>query len=638
MPQRPASEIIVYVNGAADPLYRCLHAVWSAGGKKLDHATLFFDLPKANENLNNFRLGEAPVEVEIQVIPWTGTGNSAPYVIHWGKTSISTARLDDESEKLLITSRTEPFHFGGILTGMYCYDPLSTSVQLVQDDLVFNPEVDGRALPNCGDVTRPIFGVDNFVFLDPESARTGNAKALSGVPIYWNLASIAFHLCWLLNPFETNFANPALFDLETLLGTDPDLVFDLKLRRGLSLPEALDHLLEPFGFGWFVSYLGIGQRAIALFERGTGLQVQVAQGLVLASENDAAALEVEYNVGNTRNWIEVQGDHVYIESTFVLSRGWPSSEDILNPTTDLAKDSDNYQNNPSYQRAWRDWVLNEAGDYTLTRPEILTAFDLTPIYAAATGDINNTVVPKRRKFFPTITQGADLAPIGEVHGTVVEYSLDSGETWQPVDRLTDSTVHLLERECGVRFDGQHIPIEIYYAGSKAQVRITASIKFDQRITADFFDTAGGPQTDLAPILVDAHEKFHFKQVAPSISAGLVGSKFYPQIVSGVLTADQADDRPGLADFCQELLAAWNMADVSAQIEIQGLDNLSFTYALSDVVTGVNGRNIDFNAMSVVSTLKRYPQIASIEFFCQGDEQKRILHLETYRDESSATLG
>lgn len=625
MPQRPAAEILVFVNGAPDLRYKCLTAHWSAGGARLDHATLFYDFSVDNENLVGFRVGQPPLEIEIAVLPFSGSTAGKPYVIHWGKTSITALRLGDDEQKKLLTSRAEPFHFGGVLSGMYAYDPLSGKVRSVQDDLVFNPKIDGRALPNCAPDLYQVTGPATYVFLDPESARTPAAQALSGEPVFWTLASAVHHLCWVLNASEQHFENPDIFTLEADLGTDPDLVVDLTIKRGLSLPEALDRLLEPFGFGWHVRYFGIGSRSIAIFQRGVGQPVGVSQQNPDITKNDAADLSVDYNVGNTRNFVEVQGDHVYIESTWELSRAWPENQDTLNTNFDLAKDSDNYQNNPSYQRVWRDWVLNEAGDYTGSRPEITAAKDLTPVYAAATGDALGRVIPKRRKFLPCITQGADLAPVGEIHGTVVEWY--DGTDWKLVDRLSDSTCHVLERECGVRFDGQHVPIELYNAGASAKVRITATIKFDQRITADIVNDATSPQSDFAPILVDAAEKFHFKQVGSD-------SEYYSDVIAGISKADQADDRQALADFAQELHDAWDMADVSSEIEIQGLDAIGPLYQLSQVVTGVlQPLEIDFNAKSAAATDFKYPQITAIEFFCEGEEQKRILHLETYRDES-----
>lgn len=637
MPHRNASAINVLINGVADPLYKCLSVRRGTGGKRLDRAELFYDLAAAgNTYLFDFHAIENPPVVSVELLP---AGGGTPQTIHWGKLSIESLRLSHDEQKLLFTSRTEPFHFGGVLRGQLQWDPVSDEIVQTGVDLVFNPEIDDVVLPNMSqsqtfawseDPFSPGVAVVTNVFLDPESVRTPAAISLqNGVgTISWNLTAAARYLLTSLNPRELFFANPDVLDIEAVLGTDPDLITNLKIKRGLYLTEALDLLLEPFGYSWRVTYPG---NTIEFFERGVGAPVSVTLDVnALSPATNAAETAVEFNLGNVRNYVYAEGDFVSIEATWVLDRAWPDvlagvNYDELDPTTDLSKDCDNYNDpsKPLYKRVWRDWVLDTDGSYFGIRPENVGPVDLSDLLSLATA-ITDRVVPKRRRFHPCLTLGPDGAPIGQLNGVVVEWSDDAGVTWYPLDRLQVSTCHVMQRECGVRFDGQHVPAELYRAGDDAQVRVTATIRFDSRVGAIALNSASSPLQEPAYEYIDGTEKFHLRVVSSE-------SQYAGQVAAGELTAAVADDRVALADFCQQIHDAWDMADVSGEFVIEGLDRQ--IYDTTNVVTQINGRNISLAASGINAAAARYPQIVGIEYHCQGREQKRVLLLETYREEA-----
>ncbi|HEY5311888.1 MAG TPA: hypothetical protein VIK18_05190, partial [Pirellulales bacterium] len=340
------------------------------------------------------------------------------------------------------------------------------------------------------------------VMLDPESCRTPAALAVQGdEPVFWTLQSAAAYLCWALNGEQLYVLNPVGY------GLLPDWPLqNFTLERGKFLCDYLDELLPRFGLTWGLD-LSSGAPMIAFVVRGLGNLNSVylgPPGALYAGDN-AIETDVDYDVGNTRNQAVVQGDWAYYESTFPLAKGWAEDDDDAAESS-LTRDSDDF-NNPdnNYRDVWRKWVLNEAGDYCGTRPEIDAPYDLAAL-------VGHAAAPRRRQFLPTLTLDNDLAPVGRVNGLDVEYSIDSGTTWLPIDRLEDHTCQILDRECGVLFDGLLPPAELRRAGDKAQVRVTATIRDDQRLGVVIGPDASSPLAAAAPFYLDESQKFHFREV------------------------------------------------------------------------------------------------------------------------------
>lgn len=633
---RSAVVVKVLIDGSPDPSFKALRAWRSTGGRELDRAEIELDLAAADQRLTDWSFYKVNRQVEI-VATIPGLGDR---VLHWGKLSIDGAKIAEGTERVVYTSRAEPYHFGAPIFGQWRFEPVFQQIVPADEDLVFNPQIDGKIWPNMYPELQGLNGKASPVFVDPESLRTVPAQTLFGVEAlvpaalgvgpqgggadFWTLPKAAFYLAAAAN--GSNFSFPTLDELGDVLDPDPDLLRDVRLRRGLYLPQSLEELLEPFGFGFNVKYDAVGQRRLVFFRRGQsaapaavtmGRPALSGPGNAITSADNAPELDLEYNRGNVRNLLLVQGDFRYFEATFELVRAWPAELDGLDPTKDLAKDTDHYQNNPGYQDAWRKWALNESGDYIGLRPEILALTDLTDI----TGD---RLSPKRRRFLPCITQGADLAPIGEIQGCVVEWSPDEGATWLPPEQLDNHTCHLLERECGLRFDAQHVPTQLYDAGAKAKVRITATIRSDRRLAATADQTDASPQTDLAPAVVDAAGRFHYKLVSSQ-------SKFYDQVGADSIPSDSVDDTDAIAAYAQELHDAWDMADISGRIKIEGLDRAQ--YELGDVISKVAGREISLDAAGPIVTEPRFPQVVGIEYALRGGGQFRLLRLETYREKA-----
>lgn len=609
MPSRPATQVTVLVNGAPDPTLRALSVHRGTGGALKDQAVIEVDLSEKGTGgqwIQNVTLN-AMVGAQIQVVAYP---NGAPTLLHSGTAVVPSLAIGD-SERLTFTSRVEPWHFGAVMDGVLCFNPLTGLTQVWPEECVFNAEIDGVALPNQSQLFRQLGQAP--VFLDPESVRTPSAVAVQGdTPVFWTLQTAVAYLCWALNPAQVYIANPTGFGL---LPAWP--LQNFQLPRGKFLCDYLDELLPRFGLTWGLD-LSSGVPTIAFVVRGQGAANAVTlapPGSVysLATGTNAADTKLDYDVGNTRNQAVVYGDWHFFESTFVLSRGWAVGLDGLTESN-LSRDSSNYNNDLSVVRdVWRKWVLNEAGDYVGLRPEILKPFDLGPL-------VGHPVIPRRRQFLPTVTLDDDLAPRGETHGVSVEYSTDLGATWKNVRSLEDRTIVILERECGIRFDGLFPPAELVRAGASAMVRVTATIRDDVRLGTIYGPDGGSPLAQPAPFLIDESEKFHWRDVLPT-------SKYSAEVAAGTLPSAQADDLVALTEYAVWLQQVWDIADAGGQITLEGLD--VGVYQLGDLIATINGRSINLNAQGAAGGGQRYPQVVGLNYDLQA--QRRTLTVETYRD-------
>ncbi|HWB13351.1 MAG TPA: hypothetical protein VG826_29265 [Pirellulales bacterium] len=612
MPTRPATPTIVTVNGAQQPFMRAISVHRATGGAARDEATIEVDLSARGTGqqwIQNFAMnGQTGGDVQVWAYP-----GGTPQLLHAGTLVVPSIKIGENEERFHVTSRVEPWMFGAVMDGVYCWEPLSGQLVTILDECVFNPEIDGQVLPNQSAIGW-LFG-QAPVFLDPESARTAAAVALQGnAPIYWTLGSALAYLCWALNPAQTYLNNPSTLSFDLL---PPWPLQNFQVTRGKFLSDYLDDILPRFGLGWYLD-LSSGTPTIAFFVRGTGVSNSVylgPPGSFYAGDNLVGA-DVHFDVGNVRNQAVVFGDWYYVEASFILYRAWKTGLDNT-AEANLTKGTTAYESNPDYQRAWRDWVGNEAGDYNGLRPEITAPYNLAGLFNAAT-------TPRRRRFLPTITLGSDQAPKGETGGVTVEWSVDSGATWRPLRTLEDPTCVVLEREMGIRFDGLVPPAELRRAGTKARVRVTATVRSDVRLGNVQGPYPTSPLGGIAPFQLDESEKFHWRVVHPT-------SIYYAGVLNGSYPSNRADDTLALAAYTAFLQAVFDIADAQGRVEIEGLDTTGQAgqYDLGQLLASINGRQIDFNAQSFGSGEARFPQIVGITYDCQ--RQRCTLHLETYRD-------
>jgi hypothetical protein len=523
---------------------------------------------------------------------------------------------------------------------------------IVPEDVVFNPDYQGKCVGN-----RSISqSIRDTIFVPPEQLRFSRLQgAVSGAekdkaldPVtadgvkvgFWNLSQAVQILCDLCNRDETNIKNPLPKDLDALLGKTEALLRGHKQPLGKYLPEQLDLLLRPYGFDWNVDYLAPGDRRIRVFARGRGkpglVKLQPSFAPVDMDQSNAEVIDVTADISSRCvNEFRVLGDHLMVEATFELVPAWPKATD---EATDIdlipAGDAEHLEEggtNPKWlaygdentSRTWRDWVLNEAGDYDGERKGIRKAFDLAQIIGPC--------VSRRRKFEPTITLGTDGNPIGSWGGITIEWfdSADGEEgKWKDISTLQDGrTVKILDHECGIRFDGDLPPTDLMVPGidpktemPKNKIRVTASIRADARL--EIFARSPSPlDPQVNTETIDVGSRFKLRVVDFS-------SIYWEKVDEKKLHSSQLDDREDARKLGQQLLANWNQASVNGTLTLTGC---AYRTALGRPIAGIQGRDIDFRTTAAKAAEARYPIVVGQRYDFQSQTVSMVL--DTFRGET-----
>jgi hypothetical protein len=644
--------------------YRVESIKRSAGGQRLDTAEFTYATEKIISDI------KTPVDyrkkVDVIAAPAAKDDEeTAPPadVVFRGEMGVASLTLDDRGQQIAkATARTEQWHFGAPLVGwrFKMVDGDSQTVyRIIEDDVRFNPEIDRRILNNRSNWSIDIdadTGAKWYTWVDPESVRTEGAQTiLDQSAEEWTLAQAVMSLCYLLNPDEEYIKNPDFQALAKVFDAAP-VLRDWTIPRGVYLPEALDKLLVPHGYLWFVRY-SIGknsddedevQRRITVFKRGTGTEKTVllpAEGE--ARENNkanVAAVSCEWNIAEAFNIVQAYGSHLEVEGTFELQRAWAATDDSLtadalakstDPTTDLPSQ---YEKKPD---VWRKWVLNEAGDYTATRSGN-TTFDVNTIYNRPASDENKVAllgtnnISRRRKFYSPLTKRADDGR----RDVLVEYRVpadayaDVGTPaytgyWKDVLSLTNGHYQVLERECGILFTGQKPPEELIALGADARIRITACLRSDQRISYTTPRAPTSPNAEDIKLVVDLSGRFHKRKRvsdSPDFSSRPTYTSRYTDdsLITQPTQADTADDTTALETYAIKLRDQEQSARVSPQVTLEGYHP---EYEIGDIIKEVEGRGLSFNSNAATNETKRYPQITGIEF----TQMTTVLTLQTFDD-------
>jgi hypothetical protein len=659
MLQRQATKTIVRVNGAVREELHPVSLDLSTGGSRLDSVVLEFvkgrEIDIEGEALVDFEHAECEVSVELFN---DGAATGEMQVVHWGMIAAQSVVIDPSGPRRGFISRLEHFHFGSPLRGMRVRatprsvdeDDRSTDEEdqppktiLVREAVVFNPDYQGRCVGNmskAGSIRQTVFvppeqlrisslggavsGAENNLNLEPRTA--------DGLEVgFWTLSKAVQMLCDLCNGDQARVKNPNARDLDALFGRDETELRNHVQPLGKYLPQQLDHLLRPYGFDWNVDYAG-GVRQIRVFARGRGtpgqIKLQGAGEQLDMRKSNAESVDLSADVSSRcLNEITVLGDHEQVEATFELVPAWSKDKDTAD-IDDLMPSSEKWTKSDgvSTSRVWRDWVLNEAGDYNGERDGIRRAYDLAPIIGPCAA--------KRRKFEPTITTDTDGTPFGPQGGVTIEWwDLEGGDdgtgSWRPLSDISAEgrAVKILAHECGIRFDGDVPPSEIMDQGinsdtemPKAKIRVTASIRADRRVEAtQSFPAPLDPEVNSET--VDVGSRFKKRTIRAS-------SIYYPKVVDGQMTSTQLDDTAAAKDLALQLLANWCQASVSGTLTLTGCGYRP-TAALGRPISGITGRNVDFRTTADFGE-KKYPVVVGLRY--DFTNQTLGVTLDTFRGE------
>lgn len=617
---RPAQEWKIYRDGQLDRTLQVLRIDESAGGQRVDTAELMVD-PEVAQKIQDYD-ALAPLGSTIEIV---AAGSNR--VTHFGVITQHFPTFSPSGEVIRYVSRCEHDLFGEPSGGVIMFAPGVPKLRApgwltqpegsfvrVDDPIIFNPEIDGRTVGNMHSAIR--YGRFRIpVFLHPESVRTEAGRTLhKGTAITWPLTSAVYYLCHVLNAGPIRpITNPTLAELGAVFVDSTDLLRNAQVDDGKMLPEVLDELLLPMGYHWKLAKRR-GSRKIEFFRRGSGGSLVYLNHQRFGDVFDPTKTNVEtqgvvFDASRLANTIVGRGSKLQLEITAELVRTWPEaldeySRDQLTEKA-IAEDAGD---TPGLADAYRKWALNEAGDYIGKRPEIKTIFNQTLVNQLRAGNWLRWMVPRRRKLLPTLTQNAaKTEPIGTTDGVEIEYKGADGE-WKPVGGWS---IEFLKAEAGIYIKDEAIPEALLDARSGAAMRITATIETDFRITAKAADVLNSSLPFPAVAMLDLDGEFHWRVISSL-------SKYNGR--AGL----EADDRPYLQRFVDQLLAKWNQVDVAGNVVLEGVDQ--HAYSVGDRVAGVKHRNVSFKAKSSGNA---YPQIVGLTY--DVESQKTIVHLERTRE-------
>lgn len=603
---RAATEPILILNGAVTTKTRVRTIRRSAGGKTMDSCvfegtelgsteSILADLELAQFNAGNFL-----VEVKLR------DRNGAEFLVHRGRVMSTNFEVSSESgETIVVTSRLDEHMFGHPL---FEHDMLFQPERAVPSkarltgDQTFNEIIDGRVIPNK-------YAFDQW-FIHLDSIPVAQLPNLDNPDMeFWSLKEIIHYLCWLLNPDQTYVRNPLFADLVAPDLDDKDVVRNLNVPLGTYLPNALDRVLHPYGYDWAVDYTAAGGPKIRVFAKNTSwdgapidfdLQALGAEFDSTQSEVFAFNLEFDVSQGSHRDTNIIAGKPL-VEGTFKLIPGWDPAYDDLKDS-DL-QDGPAADADPARQDAWRKWVLNENGDYN--------TWDLARGGAGVEHDFNDSIgrpmlIVRRRRFLPCITLNPDMSPAGRHSGGVDVEFRDSSGDWRSITQNSSGNgCSVLRRECGIIINAKNSSTSKAFKGislANLEVRVTAAVELDEH--------------DLIAVFTPASETFlvdkkvlhvnHVKEFPHHIVAQ--ESKYF----GTARESSAADPAVAAVALGTKLNTQYEPATITGTLHIDGLH---VTAEVGKTVTGLNGRNIGFNAHKNVAKMK-FPQIKEVQYDIQ----------------------
>jgi len=574
-----------------DDVY-CLRVVQSASGSRLDFAELVY-------NLDDYLINRSQPENFARMVD-VRFPDAGRTLIHRGDYVRESASVEQSGESLTAQSQLRGYHFGNPVTGYDVYG-VTTFDEFIHSDIVFNPAVDDRTLFNMSSKNRDNNATKGRLFVHPECVSGTVGETWQGqTRAEWTLAAAVRALCWLLNPDEDFILNPDTAIIDVLL-VGPS-VRSVTIPLGTRLPQALDLLMIPLGFNWYLDYsttddLLFGRPTIVIFQIGVGtekeLKFQLPGAVLDPADSNLNQFSTDNNIGDSFNVVTVLGEREEAECTFPLFAGWSSAHDAIS-AADLDKDGAQYD---THETVWRLFIANEAGDID----PAIARLGQTPTPPDLTG-VCQLWVPHRRTLQEPLTYIAGMASaatsLQQRRPHVVEYSIDSGATWQA--SAEGWTIKLCPDQIGILFDMKGIPEELYDAGSAGRLRITGSVFADSRLkhTATRNAWAVNGRTIENVIVKPDKFQYRFRNIAGT----------YQSVLTGM--ADTKDDSTEIQEFAEAIRDQNQYAEIDCEFRLPGWH---LEYEIGDLITKIAGREISLDAAPATAPVNRYVQIIERRF-------------------------
>jgi hypothetical protein len=565
-----------------------------------------------------------------QVEVWAFDDEGKPTnLISWGFICGKPVRIDDSQEIYGFEARIGDEHFEDPLEKYPTWDTTNTEeVELeVMRPLFFNPEIDGLIEPNKSSKTN---AQEWSYVLDPESVRTSTSKTFQEqTASLWKLSEAVLSLCWWLNPSQTWIKNPTLKDVKAAFLVRDDLLKNVYIPIGTTLPDALDILLGPMEYGWCLVHGtdkdGLRETKFRFFQRGQGSgkslfmqrRAEPEQSATVRDIRKTSVLSFDALVSNAglANRVICYGKYKEREGTFTLKPGWLESFDTK-PLSDMKEGATFATDHPEVGRKF---IFDTAGDYIGYRAEMLKPVDLTNLF----GDDKCLVV--RRRFTKCLTEHVD-ADDSESNGFYVEWwnkNVPTSVSWSFKDDPGWTKIRwpfsVLEKEAGIFFTGDTPPPQLwrfFYENkySDFHLRITATLTGDYRVKGEAVRRASSSNKQDVTLALDVSDKFQDSRVDTSEQ---FKSKFRNK------PTDARNDTAAILTYAQQIRNVEDCLRLDTSIPLEGA--LHPEYQIGDVIRTIAGRNVDLQLAD-----GRYPQVVGIIHHFQ--EQQVELLLESFRKE------
>ena len=560
--------------------------IQSAGGQRLDFAGLSWAVLGPLTNRTQPARFARMVEVRLPDLDNTR--------LHLGDYVTETERVDKDGEYLTAESHLRPYHFGTPFYGQRWWDPFLQDENVIPGQLILNPIVDGRVLPNMSDKVRT--DGSSRLWIHPEAAITEAAENFSGqVAESWTLREVVLAVCEECNTAETFISNPDSTELDKL--ADAPVIEDVHLQHGLYLPFYLDRLLHPLNFNWKINYT-TAKPSIAIFEKGVGTEKQLrfqAPGDSLnLLEADVNQYEIARRIGDSVNIVTVYGDVRRYELTIPLWPTWPEDKDALSASELNKQSGDSYEGNETVHRKW---AAGEAGDYDGLRSDALASQppQLQDIFP------DDSYVEHRRSPEEPLSYMGD-ADNKNRRPIRLDYSTDGGTTWEELTDQIAGNLLLLPDELGVLFNSDAPPSVLIDAGTDARLRMTCTISGDKPISFTAEKTANAVNDRDVELVLNMPDKFQYRQVF------IFGD--YASVLNDPATgADDRDDRDALQEFAEKLRDGYEVAELDCEFRLPGWHT---DYEIGDLLTNIDGREVSLDQAASGGTA-RYVQIVERRF-------------------------
>ncbi|WP_437225043.1 hypothetical protein SH661x_003892 [Planctomicrobium sp. SH661] len=561
--------------------------------------------------------------------------------LFWGEITSSEITMGSDGETRILRATIEPYHFGKIAEGQRCWNPVGLydigKTVTVPMPLEFNPLIDKKICPNRippDDTSTPLEDLSDVrnlekysIWVDPESVRADICKEeYFGEPQSWELHHIIETLSqWLNDKEDPDIANP---DALAVLPRDEQVppVKNLTLRLGGRLSDYLTEILPQFGYSWYVRFdrkvtdgMPSCQPKIVIYQRGAGSKKKLripAWGEDFTFETaDTETLSFGFHVSEITNRIIAYGGFQEAELTIPLYRAWTVDEDSQIETS-----------TPN-SHIGRKWIAGESGELKGLRPE--SPESPPNLFNGFTSPTGANTLPKRRELHDCLTLRTDDKSEGHRRPPYLEISTDNGVRWREAKDLDDDPESssefggwtVLPDQIGIWITSKKIPEALQEVDpAKLQLRITGTVHADQRMRYEA-TAESSPNVRDCVRLIDFSNQYLYRHrdAFSDLRSSLTGP------------ADLVNDSDLMKEAVDRIIKQDRGAQVTAQASCPQLLD---TYQISDLLTGVKGREISFNRLNQVQDEPQlaedtlYLQIVGIQYNNAG-EQRTTLHVERY---------